>query len=187
MGAAKVLEWVDRRVADCVVGWHRRSYEIHRVAPTEITIMTRSIADWLYRYRWWPWVITALLLPLQLWPASWWLDVRSVNIRSAPVGEPLLMMVERTVKRDFRGSWNVTLRRWDGNGWVTWCNATGRTNYRNEATLPKNLALQWWTDGACHPLPVGRYKTSTSWSIESPSFMPNKTTVAESNVFEVLP
>lgn len=186
MVASKILGWVDRRSADRDVGRYRRRHEILRVAEPQTT-MTRSAADWLYRYRWWPWLVTLLVLPLQLWPAAYWFDVRAVHIASATVGEPLPMLVDRDVKRPFRGQWHATIRQWDGVGWVTWCNAEGKSNYRPEAKLPRNLALQWWTDGHCHPLPVGRYKVTTTWTIIDVPLMPDRSTSIDSNLFEVRP
>ena len=149
--------------------------------------MTRLIADWMYRHRWWPWLFTLLILPLQLWPASWWLEVSTVQITSAKYGEPLPMLVDRKIHRAFSGTWHATIRQWDGTGWVTWCNADGKSNYRPEAKFPKNLALQWWTSGQCHPLPAGRYKMTTTWSILDLGFLPDRAISVDSNIFEVVP
>lgn len=148
--------------------------------------MTRTVADWLYQYRWWPWAVTVLVLPLMLWPAAYWLEVRDVAVRSAPAGQPLSMTVDRTIHRTFLGTWQVTIRQWDGAGWLTWCNAAGTSNYTPAARYPKNLALQWWTDGACHPLPPGRYRVTTTWKIDRGA-LPDKFVTAESNIFEVTP
>ena len=148
--------------------------------------MTRKTADWLYKHRWWPWTLTLLLLPIQLWPPSFWLDIHSVVVSSVKVGNPVTMVVEREIKRPFRGAWNVTVRQWDGSGWVTYCNANGASNYRPDARFPKDLSLQWWTDGQCHPVPQGRYKITTTWIIRDIQWMPDKTVTADSNIFEVL-
>lgn len=149
--------------------------------------MTRRVLDWLHAYRLFPWIITALILPAMAWPASWWLDVREVAIRSAPYGQPLSMVVDREIKRPFLGEWQVTIRQWDGSGWATWCNATGQSNYREDARYPRDLSLQWWTDGACHPVPVGRHRVTTTWTIKGPGYLPDKHAVSESNIFEVTP
>ena len=182
MVSAEKLGWVDRRCADRDVGQHRRRGEIHRLDQE----MTRTVADWLYRFRWWPWLVTLLLLPPMLWPAAWWIHVKDVMIRSAAYGSPLPMVVDREVRRPFLGEWHVTIRQWDGAGWLTWCNASGRSNYRPDARYPKNLSLQWWTDGQCHPLPVGRYKVTTAWTVEG-DLLPDKHVAVDSNIFEVTP
>lgn len=179
MGADQVFRWVDRRVVDCDMGWHRRRYEVPRLGEK----MTRRIADWLYAYRLIPWLVTGALLPALLWPASWWFVVDSVHVRNTWQGEPVGMIVDRQIKRPFRGAWQATIRKWDGSGWVTWCNASGASNYATEAKFPQNLTLKWWTDGQCHPLPSGRYKMQTSWTIKAP--IQDKSIIVDSNVFEV--
>lgn len=184
MVAAEKFGWVDRRRVHRPVGRDRRLSKTHRLGNAK---MKRDILDWFYKYRWWPWLFTLLLIPGHLWPTSYWLEIRSLAIQSAYFGQPLPMQIERTISHNFRGTWNATIRQWDGNGWVTWCNAQGRSNYRPEAKFPKDLSLKWWTDGQCYPLPAGRYKVSTSWLIETPTWMPDKVVTMESNVFEVLP
>lgn len=183
MVAAEKLGWVDRRCADCDVGKYRRRGETHRLDSQ----MTRTVADWLYRFRLWPWAVTILFLPALAWPPSWWLEVREIAIHSGPQGTPLSMTVDRTIKRPFLGEWHATIRQWDGAGWLTWCNAEGRSNYRADAKYPKNLDLRWWTDGQCHPLPSGRYRVTTSWTIRSDTVLPDKTVTVDSNIFEVTP
>jgi len=184
MATLESFGWVDRRRVHCPVGRDRRVSETRGLGNTK---MRRDVLDWFYRYRWWPWLITLLIVPGHLWPTSYWFEVQSVAIQSAPFGAQLPMQIERRVVRDFRGTWSATIRQWDGNGWVTWCNAHGRSNYRPEAKFPKDLALKWWTDGQCYPLPPGRYKVSTSWRVETPAWAPDKFVTAESNVFEVMP
>lgn len=182
MVAAEKLGWVDRRCVDRPVGRDRRRNQTRRMGDTK---MTREIADWFHRYRWWPWLFTLIVMPPLAWPSSFWFDVDAVSVSSAPVGSPLHMTVDRKIKRPFRGSWQTTVRQWDGAGWVTWCNARGASNYRPESRFPKDLSLQWWTDGQCHPVPQGRYKITTTWIIRDIQWMPDKTVTADSNIFEV--
>ena len=129
----------------------------------------------------------ALLVALYAWPASWWLDLRSVNIAGTTQGKPLLMLVERDVHRHFRGRWYATVRQWDGAGWIAYCNAAGVSNYVPESRFPRPLDLEWWTAGQCHQLPPGRYRITTSWLIETPAWVPDKTVTVDSHVFEVRP
>lgn len=147
--------------------------------------MTRRVLDWLYAYRLIPWVVMALLIPPQVWPTSWWIDVRSVVVSDSKIGEPAKMVVERKVKRAFRGAWNATVMQWDGSGWVTHCNASGTSNYRADARFPVPLTMQWWTDAQCHLLPAGRYKITTTWRVLDLPLMPDKIVSVDSNVFEV--
>ncbi len=183
MVSAEKFGWVDRRRSDCSVGWDRRRNQTRRLGDAK---MTRELADWFHRYRWWPWAFMLLVLPPLMWPVTFWFDVNSVSVASAPAGSSLHMTVDREIKRPFRGSWQTTIRQWDGSGWVTRCNAQGASNYRPDSKYPRDLSLQWWTDGQCHPIPHGRYKITTTWVIGDIEWMPEKTITVDSNVFEVL-
>ena len=121
-----------------------------------------------------------------LWPASAWLDVERVSVSPALAGQPVPMLATRNIKRDFVGSWRVTVRRWEPQGWVVYCNAGGSNNYSAQAVLPAKLTLDWWTNGQCPLLTEGRYTITTSWQIQpSLPFIPDKTVQIESNIFEV--
>jgi len=147
--------------------------------------MTRNVVDWLHHYRVVPWLVTLILLPIMLWPVSWWFKVDRVYVNSAQVSSPLAMIVDRKITRPFYGEWYVTIRQWNGNGWVTYCNAEGSSNYHPKAVLPKDLSLRWWTDGQCHPLPVGKYQISTTWVVKPEGFLTDKSISIDSNIFEV--
>jgi hypothetical protein len=98
------------------------------------------------------------------------------------------MIVDRSIKRPFLGSWTVTVRRWGAEGWVTYCTARGASHYRAGSELPRALTLDWWTDGRCPVLGEGRYTVGTVWEINPLiSYLPRKVVQAESNIFEVTP
>lgn len=121
------------------------------------------------------------------WPIQWWFEARSVFIASSRVGEPVPMVVDRVVKRPFTGIWYVTIRRWEAPGWVVYCNTTGTSNYGVDSKLPSALTLDWWTAGACTPLPEGRYAIDTTWRIYGTGPLPTKDVRVVSNIFEVTP
>lgn len=146
--------------------------------------MTRDVADWLYRYRWWPWVMMLLLLPGQLWPASWWMTVDSVYFSDTHAGEVVPMTLGRTINRPFDADWTVTIRKWDG-GWTVDCVAAGSQPYKPDSVLPKSLTLNWWTWGKCHPLPVGKYEVTAVWRLKTDWPFADKRIEITSNVFEV--
>ena len=129
-----------------------------------------------------------LLLVVHFWPASYWFEVRSVNAGPAKAGERVPMIVDREVSRPFLGTWTVTIRKWDGAGPVVYCTASGTSQYRSGADLPKDLTLNWWTDGKCPALTAGKYVIGTAWRIDPMlPFLPAKHAQAESNIFEVTP
>lgn len=182
MVSPESLGWVDRRRSNIPVGRSRRGQQADRLADSK---MNRKIVDWLHHYRFVPWLVTLVFLPIGLWPPSWWLEVRDINLANARQGEPIVMAVDRTISRAFRGHWSVTVRQWDGVGWVTYCNASGSSNYRADARFPVPLTLKWWTDGQCHDLSPGRYKLTTRWVIDT--VLPDKVVSVDSTIFEVLP
>lgn len=147
--------------------------------------MTRSVANWLHRYRWWPWVITLLFLPGLLWPAGWWFEVDTLHIADSKVGESVPIVVDRHINRNFDASWTVVIRQWDG-GWTAHCVSTGAGSYKSDAKLPKNPTLAWWTWDKCHPLPAGKYEVITVWHLHTHwPVVGHKRVEVTSNVFQV--
>jgi len=65
MGAAESFGWVDRRCADFPVGRDRRNRKARRLDNTK---MTRSVMDWLYHFRWLPWIITLSIVGIAVVP-----------------------------------------------------------------------------------------------------------------------
>lgn len=135
----------------------------------------------------WPVVIfclawLALFTGAQLWPASWWFEVRSVQVSNGPY--PPILAVERNIKRPFVADWVVTIRKWGG-GWNVVCNASGKNAYKPDAQLPQKLTLAWWTNGACANLEPGRYSMSTVWTIRGSGIIPDHEVRAESNIWEL--
>ena len=104
----------------------------------------------------WHWIVAITLFStmlgvLQFFPADYWFEVRSVNVKNSHAGETIVMAVDRTIYRDFHANWSATIRKWEGNGWVTTCNAVGSGNYRTNAVFPVPLTLKWWTSMAMAP------------------------------------
>lgn len=138
------------------------------------------------------WIVAALICSIAFgaanwWPASWWLEYRSLSVSNAVVGEPIRMTADRTIARPFVATWNVTLRVWNG-GWEVYpCGTTRTQNYTPDTKLPHDLTLAWWTGKECATLPAGRYKMTTTWRINLQSPLPDKRVTIESNVFEVTP
>ena len=127
----------------------------------------------------------ALLIVGALWPASYWFEVNQIRILPAPENGPVILEVDRKIKRNFSADWHVVVRRLTPEGsWVITCVADGATDYLTKAVLPKPLTLDWWTNGECPTLPAGTYRLHTTWQLE-PQYVPTKRVTAISNVFEV--
>lgn len=131
--------------------------------------------------------MTIIFAPGLLAPASMWLDARSIYVSDTHVGNPVVLALDRQIKRPFDAAWTVTIRQW-ANGWVSYCVARGGQFYKPDSVLPDPLLLRWWTDGQCHPLPVGKYETTTVWRVcPTTPLVPCKRVELVSNVFEVRP
>ena len=127
----------------------------------------------------------SVLATVQLWPASWWMEVQSVHVKDTKVGEPILMHVQREIHRDFSGTWGVSVRVMDaGHGYVV-CSESAVSGYQKGADLPDTLTLSWWTNGQCNTLPVGVYIVQTVWRVHGSGILPAKTINATSNLFKV--
>lgn len=128
------------------------------------------------------WVL--LWLTVQLWPGSFWLEIRQVRVFSAAVGEPVRMAVDQTIHRNFYGQQSVRVRKLENDGWLMACSSNTGGQYVTTDMLPADLDLGWWTDGRCQALPVGQYLVNTSWRIEG-GLLPDKIVSVDSNIFEV--
>ena len=118
------------------------------------------------------------------WPASWWLRVDSLTVLDARPGVAPTIIVDRTIRRDFRADWVVTVMRQGAQGFYSFCSARGENDYRPDAVLPDVVDLDWWTGPSRCSLPVGTYFLRTLWTIHPPG-LPAKEVRAQSNVFRV--
>ena len=125
------------------------------------------------------------LAAMHLWPASWWLEIASVRVADGIDVKPVLMHVERTIHRDFTGTWGVSVRSLTNHGSSVACAASAVSSYRIDADLPGVLTLGWWTNGRCETLPAGTYLVQTTWQIHSSGILPAKTVQATSNPFVI--
>lgn len=148
----------------------------------------KSIGNWLQS---WP-VFILMSAWLLLWagvhimPGRYWLDVRYIQAKNSAAGQAISFIVDREIRHTFYGEWTVSLRRAIGDqGYVSVPCGRGATTYRPDAALPNPVTLEWWTDGACATLPVGRYQISTQWIIYPGWLWPPKTISVLSNVFDV--
>jgi hypothetical protein len=131
--------------------------------------------------------ISLFVATLHFLPIDIWMVVNRIYIADGKNSAQLEMAVNRIIKRDFFATRNTTIRRWEEGGWVTRCDARGEGNYRKGAKFPKVLTLAWWTENQCHPLPVGKYIITTTWTVSGLGIVPDKSLAVDSNIFEVLP
>ena len=128
----------------------------------------------------------ATMAALQMWPASRWLEVRSVRIADARVGQPIVMSVDRTIHRITDAAWSVSVKSLTSGKHSAVCSHDAFTRYRPGALLPIPVTLGWWTHGRCEALPPGQYVVDTIWRIKTPLLLGEKVVVVTSNIFEVV-
>lgn len=125
------------------------------------------------------------LAAMHFWPASWWLEISSVRVADGIEGRPVLMHVERTINRDFTGTWGVTVRELQDTGTYVACAASAVSDYRIGSDLPEVVTLGWWTNGRCETLPAGTYIVQTTWQVHGAGILPAKTLQVTSNPFVI--
>lgn len=118
-------------------------------------------------------------------PASLWLEVDSVFVDESIVGDQPTMKVERTIHRDFTGSYVVDVEKRNDNGFYTIvCSSFSSVNYNSDAKFPDPITLDWWTFPITCDLGEGTYRVETSWTV-NPDWFPKKTISIVSNDFHI--
>lgn len=148
-------------------------------------MVRRIVRSW--SFLWWSAIVVVSYWMLHVFPtASFWIEHHSVRVADTDLGQPIVMLVDREVKRPFSGSWTVTLRRFETQGPVIRCTAEGTADYQPGSMFPEPLDLDWWTDGQCRINEPGQYAITTTWVIDPYWVAGDRTSQPiTSNVFEV--
>ena len=127
-------------------------------------------------------------------PVTLWYEAGPEYFSSSVQGEPVGLITDSSVNRDFDGAYEVTLRNVDHNASTLVC-STGRVswNYEKGSTVPEDVDLNWWVAGKCydkgvkvdvHNLSEGTYRVSTCHYVKFPLGY-SKRNCRKSNVFEI--
>lgn len=131
-------------------------------------------------------IVWIMFMSAALWPVSYWFSVGHIKVEDSLLDEPIIMDIDRTVKRPFYADWTVTVRKSVDDGYVIACLYKASTDYRTDAALPSPVTLNWWTNGECPITESGYYIVTTSWDIRPDILgLPKKVYTVESNVFRV--
>lgn len=139
----------------------------------------------------------------RFWPASYWIDMRSVHVDDAPYGTAPKMKEDRTIKRKFAASYDVETevkRMTKPIGYTMLCKASGGPfDYAPDNVPPESLDLAWWVGNACKEgssfttiidmklLPIGTYRVETCRTIYPLRFFSPRRTCVTSNDFTIYP
>lgn len=132
-----------------------------------------------------PWAIQMAM------PTDYFETINRIFIDDLRVGQKPKMVVDRVRHRNYRGAWDVYVRKVEDNGFETVCHGDdGDWPFEINSRLPDPLYLDRWMgippNPECAPLEVGTYYVLTEYSV--PWIL--GATIrwsAQSNVFKVLP
>lgn len=150
-------------------------------------------------------IVSALVLQGtvdRMWPASYWIDMRSITVSDAPYGTAPRVDEDRTIKRPFIGSYRVEIEQRRDRppaGYVLICSAADMgINYAPDNVLPEDMNLSWWVSHACrssaagnnvivdvHLLPLGTYRVETCRTIQPLRFFSPRGVCRTSNDFNI--
>ncbi len=131
-------------------------------------------------------LLAVSVVVLVAFPAGWWMQIHSLSIRDARLGEPIILDYNRSIRRNFQGEWRVEVWRADRGMWHAYCNSQGAHGYRANATIPAVTTLEWFVDGKdrCFRLPEGSYKVVVRIDI-NPDGLLDRSVEYETPAFEV--
>lgn len=140
-------------------------------------------------------VLLALWLFFSYVPTvSFWYEVERVEA-TRPIsveGSNIPLIVDRNIKRDFKGSWQVIVRKQGEEGFYNYCVAGSTLDYSKDNTLPPpdELNLTWWAYGKYNKcrgedLTTGIYYIKTCHTIHIPIFL-DRSGCINSRSFEVV-
>jgi hypothetical protein len=127
-------------------------------------------------------------------PSSHWYELNSVIVtgpEGGPVvlGQPIIVTVQRTIHRDFKGEYVTTIRQLPGLHTV--CTGGLSVLYRSNSNLPEPLTLGYWTEGSRPPceeaLEPGFYVLQTCVTVQpNLSFLADRQVCRDSPPWEVV-
>jgi len=118
-------------------------------------------------------------------PATDFFVVNTLSIPDFVEGTDPVMVYDRTIKKDFLGTFMVEIRATTATANYTVCSNSGSRSYTVGKKLPETITLKWFVDRDCGLL-AGQYVAETTWKIEAQGY-PMKEYSAVSNVFRVIP
>lgn len=138
------------------------------------------------------WLLLALAVTLPLivmwFHSSRFLVVSEYAIPDGPSLEAIQPEVTRTIKRDFWGDWQVSLRHRVADGWEPVATTPAqRERYRRDAQLPEPIPMWWWAghDFAAMDLPKGEYELCTFWTVNADLPFPLRQPVSRCDTFTI--
>ena len=155
--------------------------EVHSMADTGRAKGVSRFADAFFGT-----MLALVMIGIGAWflPASFWFDVRNVQVLDTVHGASPAMVIERTIHRPFTADWTVSVLRISEDGTSAYCSVEGHNDYVPGAVIPPGVNLDWWTWPERCELEVGQYVVRTLWEIRLFGFL-SKDIRITSNPFNV--
>lgn len=109
-----------------------------------------------------------------LFPASYWFDVRGVDVHDADNWVVAEVDYDRIIKRNADIKWKGKVMRRVSGGWTAHSTTPWREEpYFTYSQLPVPVTLQWllWTEESAYMLPCGEYKVIITWVVNPDSWL----------------
>ncbi len=121
------------------------------------------------------WFLCVVVWVPMLFPPSHWYELRSVRIEDSVVGTPSRIGADRTIRRNFLGSYSVRILAFPSNDLVCVAGPFEPFPYRKTDTPLENKDLAWWLRDrdafeACEEqgMTAGQYVAVTNHTILNP-------------------
>ena len=116
-------------------------------------------------------ILAALLIYVALrfaMPVWVWFDVAALDVQNTVQDAMPLVTLDRTIHREFDGSWQAVIRQSDdAGGWVSVLSTpVNERPYLPDSRLPEPVTLEWLVDApGMDRLPCGAYDLIVTWRV----------------------
>lgn len=98
----------------------------------------------------WPYVWLIIIPGLMFMPASYWYELKHLEVTGNYTAEGERMIkLDRVIHHNFPGEWRVEEQVLTEKGFLTVQACHGATMYRTDKALPEIPTLEWWKGDAC--------------------------------------
>jgi hypothetical protein len=126
-------------------------------------------------------------------PLSYWYDVTNEEVLDSRVGEPVFLLSDRVINREFFGEWSVIVRAIEttesSSETEVICGNSGSLTYSPTSKPLDSVTLDWWSNGACDStkLGPGLFVLETCHTIHTGILGVERSMCRSSNVFTINP
>lgn len=94
-----------------------------------------------------------------------YMTIDSMRIADVREGDPILLEVRSTRKRNFTAVWQAQLSRWEEGAFRHICGGSNRAKYSVDSDYRDVVTLEYWIGATCPALGPGRYRVGSAWTV----------------------